>query len=74
MGDLNKYINNGKIQSFYNNVGMREIIKKKYGVEGAATTRSNLSRLAVDGIWTTMGVQIIACGYLSFLHYIQLDH
>eukprot|EP00957_Ditylum_brightwellii_P006983 529124-Ditylum_brightwellii.AAC.1 len=53
---------------------MRELIREQQGTDGPATTRSNKSRHAINGIWGTLGIQIIARGYLPFRLYIRSDH
>eukprot|EP00957_Ditylum_brightwellii_P055796 4227684-Ditylum_brightwellii.AAC.1 len=50
------------------------MIREQYGMDGPATTRSNKLRQAIDGIWGTLRIQIIAEGYLPFHHYIRSNH
>eukprot|EP00957_Ditylum_brightwellii_P067657 5135289-Ditylum_brightwellii.AAC.1 len=74
MGDLNEYIGKTSVRTYFNQLGMRELITEKHGVGKCATTRGNKSRKAVDSIWGTQGVQIDAGGYLPFHTGFQSDH
>eukprot|EP00957_Ditylum_brightwellii_P123946 9448189-Ditylum_brightwellii.AAC.1 len=70
MGDINEYVGSKNLKSFFNYLDMRELIREQHGMDGPAATRSNKSRQAINGIWGTLGIQIIAGGYLPFRHYI----
>lgn len=74
MGDINDPINSHKIRAFFAKLGMRELITEKHGTSGPATTRSNKSDEAIDGIWGTLGISIIAGGYLPFHFGPKSDH
>ena len=74
MGDINEYIHCNSIMAFFEHLEMRELISERHGEKGPATTRPNKSGLAIDGIWATLGVGIVAGGYLPFNHTIRLDH
>ena len=52
---------------------MRELITDRHG-KGPATTKSNESGEAIDGIWGTAGISIKAGGYLPFNQCVRSDH
>ena len=74
MGDLNEYINSNSIKIFFDRLDMQELIIERHGENGPATTRSNKSNEAVDGMMGTLGLKIIAGGYLPFHHRVKSDH
>eukprot|EP00957_Ditylum_brightwellii_P003924 298933-Ditylum_brightwellii.AAC.1 len=74
MGDINEYINCSSIMAFFKHLDMRELISERHRKKGPASTRSNKSGVAIDRIWATLGVSIIAGGYLPFNHLIRSDH
>eukprot|EP00957_Ditylum_brightwellii_P024492 1848396-Ditylum_brightwellii.AAC.2 len=74
MGDINKYIHCSSIMAFFKHLEMRELMSERHGGKGPATTRSNKLGLAIDGIWATLGVGIIAGGYLPLNYTIRSDH
>ena len=74
LGDLNEYINSRRIRSFFSNLGLRELILERHGTNGPATTRSNTSQQAIDGIWATHGINISTGGYLPFHNGPKSDH
>ena len=41
---------------------------------GLDTTRGNIPRQAIDGLWDTMGTKILSGGYLPIKGVIQSDH
>ena len=47
---------------------MRELILKRHGKKGPATTRSSKSRQPMNGIWGTTRINITIGGYLTFKH------
>eukprot|EP00957_Ditylum_brightwellii_P049612 3763361-Ditylum_brightwellii.AAC.1 len=49
MGDVNKFIGSDEIQQWCESLGLRELITEKHGL-GPATTRSNKSMQAIDGV------------------------
>eukprot|EP00957_Ditylum_brightwellii_P037941 2869464-Ditylum_brightwellii.AAC.1 len=74
MGDINEYVGSKNLKLFFDHLDMREIIREQHGMDGSATTRSNKSRQAIDGIWGALGIQIIAGGCLPFHLSIRSDH
>eukprot|EP00957_Ditylum_brightwellii_P211960 15366810-Ditylum_brightwellii.AAC.1 len=74
MGDLNEYVGENNVRTYFQQLGMRELITEKHGLQKCATTRGNKSKQAVDGIWGTMGIKIEAGGYLPFHTGIASDH
>lgn len=66
MGDFNDCIHGHKLKSFFTQLDMRELITKRHGTSGPATTRSNKSSEPIDGIWGTQGLSVTAGGYLPF--------
>eukprot|EP00957_Ditylum_brightwellii_P056828 4308124-Ditylum_brightwellii.AAC.1 len=52
---------------------MRELITERHS-KGPATTVSNKSGEAVDGIWGTAGTKITAGGYFPFYYGILSNH
>jgi hypothetical protein len=61
MGDFNKYIHKNSMVQFFAKLRMRELITERHG-KGPATTMSNKSGEAVDGIWGTVGIKRTAGG------------
>ena len=55
-----------EIKNFFDRLVIRELIIKCHGKTGSDTTRGNSPGKAVDGIWVTRGVNIIAGGYLDY--------
>eukprot|EP00957_Ditylum_brightwellii_P019556 1475011-Ditylum_brightwellii.AAC.1 len=55
MGDINEYIHSNSISAFFDNLDMREFISERHGKKGVATTQSNKSRQAIDGLLATLG-------------------
>eukprot|EP00957_Ditylum_brightwellii_P181828 13851888-Ditylum_brightwellii.AAC.1 len=60
MGDINEYVGSKNLKSFFDHLDMRELIREQHSTDGHAPIRSNKSRQAIDGIWGTLGIQIIA--------------
>ena len=73
MADMNEHVLGRGLRKFFTQLGMRELILDKHGA-GPATTRSNNSDRAIDGIWGTAGVAINAGGYLPFYSGPKSDH
>ena len=65
MGDLNEHVRSRQLRKFFSDHHMRELITDRHGM-GPATTKSNESGEAIDGIWGTPGITIKAGGYLPF--------
>lgn len=74
MGDANDHVNGRTMRKFFAELGMRELILDRHGTDGPATTRTNKSREAIDGIWGTKGISIHSGGYLPFHHILKSDH
>eukprot|EP00957_Ditylum_brightwellii_P050687 3842710-Ditylum_brightwellii.AAC.1 len=67
MGDFNKYIHKNSMVQFFAKLRMRELIMERHG-KGPATTISNQSGEAVDGIQGTAGIKLTGGGYLPFYY------
>ena len=55
-------------------LGVRELILEKHGKKGPETTRMNKIRQPIDGIWGTIGINIMVGGYLPFNEVPPTDH
>ena len=74
MGDINAYVESKYIKDLFDRLGMRELIIKLHVKTGPDITRGGGVVKAIDYIWGTRGVNIIAGGYLSFRVGVILDH
>ncbi|MGL5935878.1 MAG: endonuclease/exonuclease/phosphatase family protein, partial [Cetobacterium sp.] len=64
-GDLNHDISSRKIQSFFDQFHMTNLIYNKHGsAEAPSTYYLNEEGKSVDGIWGTPGLKASQCGYL----------
>ena len=61
-GDLKEYIFSHQVHTFFAKIGIREQTPKKYGPKGLATTRSNIRKHAIDGVWGSQGITIYEGG------------
>eukprot|EP00957_Ditylum_brightwellii_P072704 5525411-Ditylum_brightwellii.AAC.1 len=64
MGNNNEYIESNNIKQFFTDLGMQELIKERHVQLGPAITKGKRAPEAINGIWGTLGVGIVAGSYL----------
>ena len=68
--DANEDVRFGTVQKDLANVWKFEAIIRHHPTKSVpATCNKNLSRMLIDGIWTSPGVEVLRCGYLPFDSY-----
>jgi hypothetical protein len=72
MGDFNEDIRNRSITTFFEDMGMRELLLDLHGTNAPNTYIDGVH--PIDGVFGTQNIQILAGGYTDFTGGIKTDH
>ena len=66
--DANDDVRDGAVTAALAEIGIEEAVIKNHGGESVPTTCArNTQRKSIDSIWTSLGLDVLRCGFLPFL-------
>ena len=65
--DANDDVRDGAVSAALVEIGIQEAVIKNHKIESVpATCARNTQRRPIDSIWTSLGLDVLGCGFLVF--------
>jgi hypothetical protein len=66
MLDGNEDMHRGLFSQTFCSLQLREVLLQRHGNKAPSTYRRNTNDIPIDGIWASLGIEIIAGGYFDY--------